>query len=136
MDTIFFFFSHELCFTVEIDECLYNTTCSGFSGCVNVIGSYFCLPLVTQIIGAENISLSGGNDIQLTFLFPAGTHFQGFDSLINDTYTLGLTYGELDWLFVNYSWEYDLSSAELYLNVSSSPGDCLKYAHRYHTLVF
>ena len=86
------------------------------------MGSYICLPVITQIASIAELDMSGGDTVSLTLQFAPGTEFLGFDKAIDDRYYFNLYYGPLYWGFHNLTWEFNASSAELFVNCTTSEG--------------
>jgi len=106
----------------NIDECLTSSTCDTGSACVDIVGSYICLPVITEVTSIAELNMSGGELVSLILQFEQETNFLGFDQPINDLYYLTIYYGTEHWSFQNIEWDYQYDTAELLLNITTSQG--------------
>ena len=86
--------------TLNDNECMiYDNICGNdtTSMCIDLISGYICLPYITALHGGHNLSMYGGDIINMTLQFPPGSNFTGFDDPVDNHYFLSFHHGVLDW---------------------------------------
>jgi hypothetical protein len=81
---------------VDVDECA-NSICSSGYPCLNLMGSYTCLPSVVLDAGSPRVltNMSGGESVIFQLSFQASDYFSSLGDLIDEKYYLSVAYGTM-----------------------------------------
>ena len=77
----------------DVNECLDPSVCSHGGQCLNVLGSFMCLPQVRSVTPTVLSSMSGQDVLQVELLFEPGLSSVTDFSELQDLYSLNWTYG-------------------------------------------
>ena len=121
----------------EVDECVLtgdNQACPGEHECVNLQGSYMCLPLIIQVNHTvQLLDMAGGDYMSFKIGFRPGSDFNHTSQGAAEPYEIDATYrfsiylqaaatGDLFPVTNFTSLTYDQASGELVVNASTPPG--------------